>query len=101
MRGLERLDVVRDRDVPLLCAQNPHELMHTVHARNIIVSAEITMKAALMRKESRMITLHERLDYPKQDDENWAKPIVVKKDLTSGETKLEPKVLKADKYWED
>jgi len=102
LRGLERLEVVRERDVPLLWATNPHELMHTVNAQNIIPIAEVCMKAAIMRKESRMITLHQRIEYPKTDDKNWAKPIIVKKDLTTGETKLEPTVLKAEKYdWRD
>ena len=100
-RGLERLEVVRDRDVPLLWALNPHELMHTVHARNLIPSAEVTLKAALERKESRMITLHARYEYPERDDDNWAKAIIATKDLTSGETNLKPTILKTEKYWRD
>ena len=81
---------------------NPHELMHTVCARNIIPIAEVCMKAAMMRKESRMVTLHQRIEYPETDDKNWAKPIIVKKDLTTGKTRLEPRVLKAEKYgWRD
>ena len=102
LRGLERLEVVRERDVPLLWATNPHDLMHTVRARNIIPIAEVCMKSATMRKESRMITLHQRIEYPETDDKNWAKPIVVTRNLRTGETKLEPRVLKAEKYyWRD
>ena len=102
LRGLERLEVVRERDIPLLWATNPHELMHAVNAQNIIPIAEVCMKAAIMRKESRMITLHERIEYPKTDNKKWAKPIVVTKDLRTGESKLEPRVLKAEKYdWRD
>ena len=102
LRGLERLEVVRERDVPLLWATNPHELMHTVSARNMIPSAELCMKASIMRKESRLILCHERIEYPEKDDKNWAKAIVVTKDLSTGETKLEPRILKAEKYdWRD
>ncbi|MFC1954275.1 FAD-dependent oxidoreductase [Chloroflexota bacterium] len=101
VRGMERLEVVRDRDVPFLCASNPHELMHTVHARNLIPSAEVTLKAAIERKESRMITLHARYEYPERDEVNWAKAIIATKDLNSGETKLEPTVLKPEKYWRE
>ncbi|MFC1951412.1 FAD-binding protein [Chloroflexota bacterium] len=102
LRGIERIEVIRERDVPSLRARNPHELMHSTRARDLITVAEIMMRAAIMRKESRMITLHERVEYPKPDDENWARPIVIKKDLIIDEAKLEPKILQAEKYnWRD
>jgi len=98
LRGLERLEVVRERDVTLLWATNPHELMHTVRARNIIPTAEVCMKAAIERKESRMITLHERIEYPKTDDKNWCKVIVARKDPKTGDLTLTPQALQATKY---
>jgi len=102
LRGIERIEVIGERDTPLLWARNPHELMHTMRAKNLIPIAKIMMRAAIMRKESRMITLHERIEYPKPDDKNWAKPIIVKKDMNTGEAKLEAKVLQAEKYnWRD
>jgi succinate dehydrogenase/fumarate reductase flavoprotein subunit len=102
LRGIERAEVIGERDAPSLWARNPHELMHTVNARNLIPVAKIMMKTAIMRKESRMITLHERIEYPKPDEKNWAKSIIVQKDLITGEAKLEPKILQAEKYnWRD
>jgi len=98
LRGIERIEVIRQRDVPSLLARNPHELMHTTRAQDLIPIAEIMMRAAIMRKESRMITLHERIEYPKTDDENWAKPIIVRKNMITGEVNLEPKMLHAEKY---
>ena len=46
-----------------------HELRLAHETKNMVVSAEMKLKASLMRKESRCS--HYRLDYPDVDTENW------------------------------
>ena len=63
----------------VLCARDYHELMRAHEARNIREVAEMVATAALERRESRRSYSHFRADYPKQDDLNWRKMIVLKK----------------------
>ncbi len=46
-----------------------HELRLAHETANMIHSAEMKLKASIMRKESRCS--HYRLDYPEADDTNW------------------------------
>ncbi len=46
--------------------------------RNLATVAELVIRSALARKESR--GLHYNLEYPERDDENWLKDTVLKKD---------------------
>jgi len=47
--------------------------------RNLATVAELVIKSALMRKESR--GLHYNIEYPEKDDKNWLKPTILKKNL--------------------
>jgi succinate dehydrogenase/fumarate reductase flavoprotein subunit len=71
-RGLENLhDVTTHLE---LKAYNPHELMRCLEMQNLFLNAELVLRGNLERKETRNIksmNIHLRLDYPKQDDENW------------------------------
>ena len=60
---------LRDHHVPMLRAANMHELRLAHETENMILSAEMKLRASLMRTESRCS--HYRLDYPDIDDENW------------------------------
>ena len=46
-----------------------HELRLAFETRNMILTAEMKLRASLMRTESRYS--HYRLDYRGVDDENW------------------------------
>ncbi|WP_117883647.1 FAD-dependent oxidoreductase [Aureibaculum luteum] len=67
--ALAYVEELRDHHMPMLRAANMHELRLAHETANMIVSAEMKLKASLMRKESRCS--HYRLDYPEMDPENW------------------------------
>ena len=67
--ALAYIEELRDHHMPLLRASDMHELRLTHETANMIISAEMKLKASIMRKESRCS--HYRLDYPEMDNENW------------------------------
>jgi len=67
--ALAYIDELRDHHMPLLRAADMHELRLAHETANMIISAEMKLKASLMRTESRCS--HYRLDYPLMDDKNW------------------------------
>lgn len=69
LAALAYIEELRDHHMPNLRAANMHELRLAHETRNMILSAEMKLRASLMRTESRCS--HYRLDYPETDDENW------------------------------
>ncbi|WP_372840456.1 FAD-binding protein [Phaeovulum sp.] len=67
--ALAYIEELRDHHAPMLRAANMHELRLVFETRNMILSAEMKLRASLMRTESRCS--HYRLDYPEIDDVNW------------------------------
>ncbi|MDX2415407.1 MAG: FAD-binding protein, partial [Bacteroidales bacterium] len=67
--ALAYIEELRDHHMPLLRASDLHELRLAHETSNMIISAEMKLRASLMRKESRCS--HYRLDYPDIDKENW------------------------------
>jgi len=67
--ALAYVEELRDHHVPMLRAADLHELRLSHETANMIVNAEMKLKASLMRKESR--GSHFRLDYPDMDTQNW------------------------------
>lgn len=67
--ALAYIEVLRDHHMPMMKAADLHELRLVHETKNMIISAEMKLKASLMRKESRCS--HYRLDYPELDNENW------------------------------
>ena len=64
---------------PSLIADDLHGTMRVHEAKNIRLNAEIMVTAALARTETRTGAAHRRLDYPKTDDDNWRKFVVVER----------------------
>ena len=84
--ALAYVEELRDHHKPLLRAANLHELRLAHETTNMIVNAEMKLRASLMRTESRCS--HYRLDYPDVDDGNWQAWINISK-ASDGEMKLE------------
>ena len=82
VRGLETLGQIREKFLPLICADNPHNLMRTLEAKNIWLCAKMHLEASLFRNESRdhprSFIGHRRSDYPETKD-GLDKPVVIKK----------------------
>lgn len=54
-----------------------HDLFKVLEVENIILCAGLSATASLERKESRWGFWHYRADFPKKDDENWRKHIML------------------------
>jgi succinate dehydrogenase / fumarate reductase flavoprotein subunit len=81
--ALGMIEGLKER-LPDLQAKDTHYLCKCHEVRSMTLCAELTFRAALMRSESR--GFHFREDFPEQDDKNWLKWIIVKKE--SGKMKL-------------
>ena len=67
--ALAYIEELRDHHVPMLRASDLHELRLAHETENMILTAEMKLKASILRTESRCS--HYRLDYPDMDDKNW------------------------------
>jgi succinate dehydrogenase/fumarate reductase flavoprotein subunit len=67
--ALAYIEELRDHHMPMLRAADMHELRLAHETANMILTAEMKLKASIMRTESRCS--HFRLDYPEIDDKNW------------------------------
>lgn len=70
MQGaLAYIEELREHHVPMLMASDLHSLRLAHETENMIITAEMKLKASIMRTESRCS--HYRLDYPEIDYKNW------------------------------
>jgi succinate dehydrogenase/fumarate reductase flavoprotein subunit len=69
LAALTYVEYLRDHQVPLLKAEDLHELRQCHETANMILNAEMKLRAALMRTESR--GSHYREDYPERNDRDW------------------------------
>jgi succinate dehydrogenase/fumarate reductase flavoprotein subunit len=67
--ALAYIEELRDHHLPLIRAADMHELRLAHETANMIITAEMKLRASIMRTESRCS--HYRLDYPELDNENW------------------------------
>ncbi len=84
--ALTYVEELRDHHLPMLIAKDMHELRLAHETKNMVISAEMKLRASLFRTESRLS--HYRLDYPEMDDQNWRAWINIYKG-TDGRMKLE------------
>lgn len=71
-KALESIQSIRKEKVP---GMSREDLFACFEAQNLALTAEMVIKAALMRQESR--GFHRRRDYPDQNDDMWRKHIAV------------------------
>ncbi|MFA0438742.1 fumarate reductase [Vibrio sp. 10N.286.49.C2] len=70
MQGaLAYVEELKEHHAEMLMAQDRHQLRLAHETKNMIITAEMKLKASMMRTESRCS--HYRLDYPDIDNENW------------------------------
>jgi len=67
--ALTYIEYLRDHQVPLLMADDLHELRQCHETANMVLNAEMKLRASLMRKETR--GSHYREDYPDCNDNDW------------------------------
>jgi succinate dehydrogenase/fumarate reductase flavoprotein subunit len=72
--ALKQLENIKD-DLSKLYAKDYHELKLCREVESLLFTSEIMLRAGLTRKESR--NFHYREEFPKMDNENWLKWILV------------------------
>jgi succinate dehydrogenase/fumarate reductase flavoprotein subunit len=73
---LRNIEFIRDYMTPRLMAKDPHELRLAHETQNMVLNAEMKLRASLMRTESR--GNHYRQDYPARSDKEWLSWILIK-----------------------
>ena len=76
--ALAYVEELKEHHVPMLMADDLHKLRLAHETENMIITAEMKLKASIMRTESRCS--HYRLDYPDIDSKNWEAWINIHKD---------------------
>jgi len=84
-RAINLIRLAREGAVPLLVANNIHELMRAIEVQNIIEISELHAHSSLIREESRLVPIHYREDYPELDPK-WDGKIVAARKV-AGEIK--------------
>jgi succinate dehydrogenase/fumarate reductase flavoprotein subunit len=87
---------MRDHLAPKLMAKDLHELRLAHETRNMVLNAEMRLRASLFRTESR--GCHYREDYPRRDDPNWLAWVKLKE--RDGEMKITKEPI-PKKWWPD
>jgi succinate dehydrogenase/fumarate reductase flavoprotein subunit len=93
---ITQIEFIRDRIIPKLTARDAHELRLAIETKNMVLSAEMKLRASLFRTESR--GTHYREDYPRRDDPNWLAWIKIKEENSEMKLLKEPI---SEKWWPD
>ncbi|HSW58145.1 MAG TPA: FAD-dependent oxidoreductase [Dehalococcoidales bacterium] len=80
--------------LPGLQAKDPHYLSKCHEVESMVLCAELTFRAALMRTESR--GFHFREDFPETDNRNWLKWVILKQE--AGKMKLFTEAVPMDRF---
>lgn len=91
--ALSRIEDVRDNAVPYLKAYDPHYLRMALEAENMVFHADVLLRSALARKESR-ISLRE--DYPFTDNSQWLKWVTARRE--DGKTVIGAEPVPVERY---
>ena len=94
--ALENVTFMRRYLTPRLRAGDTHELRLAHETENMALNAEMKLRAALYRTESR--GTHYRTDFPSRDDRNWLAWILIKKDQEGNMTLAKTPVPDAWRY---
>ncbi len=76
--ALSTITFLREHIVPQLTAQDAHELKLAHETANMLVNAEMKLRASLFRTESR--GTHYREDYPARNDDEWLAWVLLQMD---------------------
>ena len=90
------VEFMQEHLVPKLFARDSHELRLAHETKSMVLSAEMRLRSALFRTESR--GNHYREDYPRRDDPNWLAWIKIEEE--QGKMKL-TKVPVPKEWWPD
>jgi succinate dehydrogenase/fumarate reductase flavoprotein subunit len=75
--ALTNVEFFRDHLAPMMYAGDQHELRLVHETRNMILNAEMRLRASLFRTETR--GCHYREDYPRRDDKDWLAWVILQK----------------------
>ncbi|MBE0528027.1 MAG: FAD-binding protein [Thermoleophilia bacterium] len=67
--ALDQVMYLQEHMVPMLVASDVHDLKLAHETKNMLLNAEMKLRASLFRTESR--GTHYREDHPARDDKNW------------------------------
>lgn len=90
------VEFIQEQLAPRLLARDAHELRLAHETKNMLLSAEMRLRSALFRTESR--GNHYREDYPRRDDPDWLAWVKIKAE--QGKMKL-IKVPVPQEWWPD
>jgi len=76
--ALTIVEFMRDHLVPRMLAGDAHELRLAHETKNMVINAEMRLRASLFRTESR--GTHYREDYPRRDDPEWLAWVLLKEE---------------------
>ena len=75
--GLEELKKIKAEELPWAASETPKEILEKIEVENGLWVAEMILRSALLRRESR--GAHYRKDFAVTDDRNWRGNIFLKK----------------------
>ena len=94
--ALDHILAMKAEDLPYLKATDVRTLIKAKEAQTMMLSAEMTLKASMMRKETQENIFY-REDYNKVDNKNWLKWIIAAKGQ-DGEINFSTEDIPFEKY---
>ena len=94
--ALDRVMRLKEERLPSLKASDVKTLIKARETQTMVLSAEMSLRAALMRKETRESIFY-REDYCQPDNENWLKWIFVEK-VTQGKMHFTAEAIPFERY---